>query len=81
QLKLHDQWIGNVGARYDWVKTENTGKGTNVAQSESRDDGELSLSAGVMYLAENGLSPYASYSQSFEVISTIDASTNELYKP
>lgn len=81
QLKLHDQWIGNVGARYDWVKTENTGKGTNVAQSESRDDGELSLSAGVMYLAENGLSPYASYSQSFEVLSTIDASTNELYKP
>ncbi|HCG6610582.1 TPA: TonB-dependent siderophore receptor [Vibrio parahaemolyticus] len=81
QLKLHEQWIGNVGARYDWVKTENSGKGAGVAQNESRDDGQLSLSAGVMFLANNGLSPYANYSQSFEVISTIDAATNELYKP
>lgn len=81
QLKIHEQWIGNVGARYDWVKTENTGKGASIDQSESRDDSELSLSAGVMYLASNGLSPYANYSQSFEVISTIDAATNELYKP
>ncbi|NMV11889.1 TonB-dependent receptor, partial [Vibrio parahaemolyticus] len=59
QLKLHEQWIGNIGARYDWVKTENSGKGATVDQSESRDDGQLSLSAGVMYLANNGLSPYA----------------------
>ncbi|HHK8566872.1 TPA: TonB-dependent siderophore receptor [Vibrio parahaemolyticus] len=81
QLKLHEQWIGNVGARYDWVKTENSGKGVGVDQNESRDDGQLSLSAGVMFLANNGLSPYANYSQSFEVISTIDAATNELYKP
>jgi iron complex outermembrane receptor protein len=81
QLKIHEQWIGNVGARYDWVKTENTGKGASIDQSESRDDSELSLSAGVMYLASNGLSPYANYSQSFEVISTIDSATNELYKP
>ncbi|BDR15725.1 TonB-dependent siderophore receptor [Vibrio sp. STUT-A11] len=81
QLKFHEQWIGNVGARYDWVKTENSGKGASVDQSESRDDGELSLSAGLMYLADNGLSPYANYSQSFEVISTIDTATNKLYKP
>lgn len=81
QLKFHEQWIGNVGARYDWVKTENSGKGASVDQSESRDDGELSLSAGLMYLAENGLSPYANYSQSFEVISTIDTATGKLYKP
>ena len=81
QLKFHEQWIGNVGARYDWVKTENSGKGASVDQSESRDDGELSLSAGLMYLTENGLSPYANYSQSFEVISTIDTATGKLYKP
>jgi iron complex outermembrane receptor protein len=81
QLKFHEQWIGNVGARYDWVKTENSGKGASVDQSESRDDGELSLSAGLMYLADNGLSPYANYSQSFEVISTIDTATGKLYKP
>ncbi|MEE3877392.1 TonB-dependent siderophore receptor [Vibrio sp. YYF0003] len=81
QLKFHEQWIGNVGARYDWVKTKNSGKGASVDQNESRDDGELSLSAGLMYLADNGLSPYANYSQSFEVISTIDTATGKLYKP
>ncbi|NVC94668.1 TonB-dependent siderophore receptor [Vibrio natriegens] len=81
QLKFHEQWIGNVGARYDWVKTENSGKGASVDQSESRDDAELSLSAGLMYLADNGLSPYTNYSQSFEVISTIDTATGKLYKP
>ncbi len=85
QLKFQEQWIGNIGARYDWVKTENTGSGStaygSVDQDLDRDDSELSLSAGIMYLANNGLSPYANYSQSFEVISTIDSATNELYKP
>ncbi|MEF1310540.1 TonB-dependent siderophore receptor [Vibrio mytili] len=81
QLKFQEQWIGNIGARYDWVKTENSGKSSSLDQNESRDDGELSLSAGVMYLADNGMSPYANYSQSFEVLSTIDPATKKLYKP
>ncbi|MDV5169281.1 TonB-dependent siderophore receptor [Photobacterium rosenbergii] len=85
QLKFQEQWIGIVGARYDWVKSENKGKGNTafgpVDQKESRNDNQLSLNAGVMYLADNGLSPYASYAQSFEVLSTIDPSTGKLYKP
>ncbi|MCQ6508067.1 TonB-dependent siderophore receptor, partial [Vibrio parahaemolyticus] len=55
--------------------------GVGVDLHESRVDGLLSLSAGVMFLANYGLSPFANYSQSFEVISTIDAATIELYKP
>ncbi len=81
QLMLDGQWIGHIGARYDRVKTENSGKTTSRRTTLSRSDNQLSLSAGVMYLADNGLSPYASYSQSFEVISTIDTATNNLYKP
>ncbi|WP_423840720.1 TonB-dependent siderophore receptor [Vibrio mytili] len=85
QLKFQEQWIGNIGARYDWVKTENKGHGSNaygvVDQNLDRDDSELSLNAGILYSAENGLSPYVNYSQSFEVISTIDKATNKLYKP
>ncbi|PSU50109.1 TonB-dependent siderophore receptor [Photobacterium frigidiphilum] len=79
QIKFDSQWIGLVGARYDWGQTEN--KSIKGDQDESRDDGQLSLNAGAMYLAENGLSPYASYAQSFEVLSTIDPSTGKLYKP
>ena len=41
----------------------------------------MSVNAGLMYLADNGLSPYTSYSQSFEVMSTIDPATGDLYKP
>lgn len=81
QLKFKEKWITNIGARYDWVKTENTGEGPSVNQSESSDDGQLSFNAGLMYISDNGLSPYANYSQSFEVLSTIDPTTNQLYKP
>ncbi len=79
QLTFNDQWIGLMGARYDWIETENKNK--TASTTESRDDGELSLNAGIMYLADNGLSPYFSYGQSFNVLSTVDSSTNELYKP
>ncbi len=34
-----------------------------------------------MYLASNGVSPYLSYSQSFDVLSIIFSATGELYKP
>ncbi|WP_078926976.1 TonB-dependent siderophore receptor [Vibrio cincinnatiensis] len=79
QLKLDQQWVGTFGARYDWVSTDN--ESHKQAENESRDDNQWSFSAGVMYLAGNGLSPYVSYSQSFDVLSTIDSSTGKLYKP
>ncbi|MGL6260001.1 TonB-dependent siderophore receptor [Vibrio sp. WXL210] len=94
QFKYADRLVTSIGARYDWVKTENRGYGyledhwgindgqpTLLDQDESRNDGQLSLNAGVMYKADYGLSPYASYSESFEVISVIDPITNEIYKP
>ncbi|WP_068442918.1 TonB-dependent siderophore receptor [Providencia heimbachae] len=79
QVKFDSQWIGVAGLRYDWVKTENKNKTNHI--NKSRNDGEFSLNTGVMYLADNGLSPYASYSQSFEVMSTLDSATGELYDP
>lgn len=79
QTKFDSKWIGVAGARYDWVKTENKAQQNN--QDESRNDGEMSLNAGLMYLADSGISPYLNYSQSFEVQSTIDPTTKQLYKP
>ncbi|QDL91714.1 TonB-dependent siderophore receptor [Paroceanicella profunda] len=49
----------NAGIRWDRVTTENPGSG--IDQS----DNAVSTSFGVMYLTEFGLSPYASYSESF----------------
>ena len=79
QLKVNEKWVGLVGARYDWVETEN--QSITAGQDQSRDDNELSFNAGLMYLGDNGISPYASYAQSFEVLSTIDPATGELYQP
>ncbi len=64
QTKLDSKWIGVVGARYDWVKTEN--KAHKKAEDESRNDGQMSLNAGLMYIADNGISPYLNYSQSLK---------------
>ncbi|WP_341265849.1 TonB-dependent siderophore receptor [Morganella morganii] len=79
QIKLDGKWIGVAGVRYDQVKTEN--KNQTAHNDKSWNDGEVSVNAGLMYLADNGLSPYTSYSQSFEVMSTIDPATGDLYKP
>ncbi|MBB1489555.1 TonB-dependent siderophore receptor [Oceanospirillum sediminis] len=79
QIDLDARWLALIGARYDHVTTENSSQAAR--QDKSRSDDELSFNTSVMYRADNGMSPYASYSQSFEVISTIDSATGELYKP
>ncbi|OAT39318.1 ferrichrome-iron receptor [Proteus myxofaciens ATCC 19692] len=79
QTKFDSRWIGVAGIRQDWVKTENKTHQQHV--EKSRTDSEFSLNTGLMYLADNGLSPYVNYSQSFEVMSTIDPATQDLYKP
>ncbi|NAW56264.1 MULTISPECIES: TonB-dependent siderophore receptor [unclassified Vibrio] len=79
QAMLDYQWVGVIGGRYDYVKTRN--ESDKLSQSESRNDGNFSFNAGVMYLSPLGLSPYVSYSESFEVLSSIDLATGKLYKP
>lgn len=79
QIKFNQQWIATLGGRFDSVSTENVSQ-TN-SQDKSRTDSEFSLDAGVMYVSSLGISPYVSYAQSFDVLSTIDSTTGELYKP
>ena len=79
QLRLDDRWILLAGGRYDYVDTENANITDDILQD--RQDDSLSLSAGLMYLADNGLSPYLSYTESFEVLTTVDPSTQRLYRP
>ncbi|SDH63568.1 iron complex outermembrane recepter protein [Vibrio xiamenensis] len=70
------RWIANVGARVDWVDVEN-----RADVSDQVKDTQLSLNTGLMYLSDSGFNPYASYSESFYVISSIDWVTDKLYKP
>ncbi|MCP1366566.1 TonB-dependent receptor, partial [Halomonas sp. BBD48] len=76
QLRLNGNWIFLVGARHDSVESSDE----TSSSSTGYDDEQLSLTAGVMYLADNGLSPYVSYSESFTPLASSDASGNA-YEP
>ncbi|QYJ78326.1 TonB-dependent siderophore receptor [Shewanella acanthi] len=74
--KWNDSWLANVGARYDWFDVENKGQ-----FEDAIDDGQFSWNASLMYQADNGMSPYVSYSESFYVMSSLNWQTNKLYEP
>ena len=78
QLRLDDRWVFLAGARYDKAKLKNTNRTTTV--KEKADDNQFSLSGGVMYLASNGVSPYLSYTESFQPIASTNGS-GALYDP
>lgn len=78
QLRLDDRWVFLAGVRYDQAETDNVNRSNGFEQRA--DDEEFSLSGGLMYLADNGVSPYLSYSESFQPIVGANAD-GELYEP
>ncbi len=76
QVRLDDRWVMLTSVRHDWAETENVTDGVR----QRADDKEFTVSGGLMYLADNGLSPYISYSESFQPIAGTDAS-GDLYEP
>ncbi|MGO2403641.1 MAG: TonB-dependent siderophore receptor [Vibrio litoralis] len=77
QIKFNEKFIAKLGGRYDIVRLQNE----NVTSDEDIHNDHFSLSGGVMYLTDFGFTPYVSYSESFEVIASVDASTGKAYKP
>jgi iron complex outermembrane recepter protein len=67
QMKL-ENWVVIAGARYDSARSKSRG----VANSE-KDESAISGKLGVVYLANNGISPYFSYSESFEPVAGTNA--------
>lgn len=59
-----DKWVVTLGGRYDWLKQATTVRVDN--ETVSRNDSKFSWRGGVNYLFDNGITPYISYSQSFE---------------
>lgn len=72
QISWND-WRFTVGLRADDAETDT---GTYL-----QDDSETSFSAGALYQFENGLSPYASYAESFEPVAGVDNITAQPLKP
>jgi len=78
QLRLDDHWVFLAGVRYDQAETDNHDRDTDTHQRA--DDDQFSFSGGIMYLADNGLSPYVSWTDSFQPIAGTDSNGN-LYDP
>lgn len=59
-----NNWILVLGGRQDWAGSEQTSRisGARTTQNDNAFTGRVAL----MYAADNGLSPYASYSTSFD---------------
>ena len=64
RVKFIDRWVGQVGVRRSEVT--NTSISLPGGDRSDQPDHRITLSGGVMYVSPSGLSPYASYSESFE---------------
>uniref|UniRef100_UPI000F025942 TonB-dependent siderophore receptor n=1 Tax=Pseudomonas viridiflava TaxID=33069 RepID=UPI000F025942 len=77
-----NQWRFSLGVRHDWVETSDENrlaeagrpKGTERQDKRTKTTGR----AGVLYLFDNALAPYLSYSESFNPNSYSDSAGNPL---
>ncbi|MDH1552264.1 MULTISPECIES: TonB-dependent siderophore receptor [Pseudomonas] len=58
-----DQWRFSLGLRQDWVKVSEQNRDSDTKVNDQRS--KFTTRAGVLYLFENGIAPYVSYSESF----------------
>jgi len=63
-----EQWVLLMGGRYDWAESANSSLNLNsrVKTKTSQDTEAFTGRLGLVYLFDNGLAPYISYSESFE---------------
>ncbi|WP_421570594.1 TonB-dependent siderophore receptor [Stenotrophomonas sp. PD6] len=64
QIRI-DRWLVTLAGRQDWVGTD-TDQRIGTLSSAHQSDDQFSGKVGVNYLFDNGLSPYVSWSQSFQ---------------
>ena len=78
QLRIDDRWVLLGGVRFDQADTEN--RDVTAGTTQRSDDDQVSWSGGAMYLGENGVNPYISYTESFNPLGRVD-SDGDLYEP
>lgn len=66
-------WRLTLGGRYDWTKDDSTSANRNIATGISTPGGHSVIKseaftgrAGLLYVFDNGLTPYVSYAESFQ---------------
>lgn len=75
-----DKWRLTLGGREDWVHTgtefHNAGDATNTQR-----DKKFSTNAGLSYVFDNGITPYISYTESFQPSMGAAANATQTFKP
>ncbi|WEL75271.1 TonB-dependent siderophore receptor [Pseudomonas sp. CBSPAW29] len=66
QMTFNDRWVLTVGGRQDHSSARTDNRLTDTGQKQ--DDNKFTYRAGLVYLADNGLSPYISYATSFDPV-------------
>ncbi|WP_033817017.1 ferrichrome porin FhuA [Escherichia coli] len=73
-----DKVLVTLGGCYDWADQSSFNR--DYGNKSERDDKEFTWRGGVNYLFDNGVTPYFSYSESFEPASQTDAN-GDLFAP
>ncbi|HFT1973422.1 TPA: ferrichrome porin FhuA [Escherichia coli] len=73
-----DKVLVTLGGRYDWAEQSSFNR--DYGNKSDRDDKQFTWRGGVNYLFDNGVTPYFSYSESFEPTSLTDAN-GDLFAP
>lgn len=78
QIKFDDKWVLQLGGRHDWADQQQKAYRNGAKASQS--DEATTWRAGLVYLADNGLAPYISYSESFFPVSVAQV-TGQTFTP
>lgn len=77
----YENWRLLIGGRYDWVKNDvDVDFSNNTANDADKSAEDFSGRVGLLYKFDNGLSPYISYSESFNLVTSTDVEGN-LFDP
>ena len=75
-----EKWRLTLGGREDWIHTGTTFFNLNDATNTQRDKA-FSGNAGLSYVFDSGITPYISYTESFQPTAGASASATESFKP
>ena len=75
-----DKWRLTLGGREDWIHTGTTFFNNNNATNTQRDSA-FSGNAGLSYVFDSGITPYISYTESFQPSAGANANATQSFKP
>ncbi|UFN50839.1 TonB-dependent siderophore receptor [Roseomonas sp. OT10] len=68
-----DRFVLTAGIRQDWALADVANRANSPTTTREQNDEAFTWRAGLLYLAPNGLAPYASYARSFQPQIGVDA--------